>query len=172
LGSLPQTAELIFLGSPNNWSISSELIPGCIFITFAVVKDEGKADIIEVISVGMVPHEASNKAMSKVGSIRISIVPLFFLTKVTYGTNVKITEVEIGDDWLAMPTYGHTPQVKLMEMQVSRGFHGDFLGSCGARRQLRFLKKASKAFKYLQIYDISDSPAGQEDLHGLQFGLQ
>ena len=98
LGSLPQTAELIFLGSPNNWSISSELIPGCIFITFAVVKDEGKADIIEVISVGTVPHEASNKAMSEVGMIRISLVPLFFLTKVTYGTHAKLTEVEIGDD--------------------------------------------------------------------------
>ena len=47
-----------------------------------------------------------------------------------------------------------------------------FLGDYGARRQPRFLKKVSKPSNTCTYNDISASPAGQEDLTGLQFGLQ
>ena len=67
-------------------------MPGCIFITFAVVKDEGKADI-EMISVEIVPHEASNKDMNKVEIIRILIAPVFI-----YETHMGLTEVGIDAD--------------------------------------------------------------------------
>jgi hypothetical protein len=47
-----------------------------------------------------------------------------------------------------------------------------FLGDYGARRQPRFLKKVSKPSNTCTYNDISAFPAGQEDLTGLQFGLQ
>jgi len=58
-----------------------------------------------------------------------------------------------------------------MEIQVSPGFQGDFLGSYCALRLPRFHKKASKPSNTCTYKDISDSPAGQEDLYGLQFAV-
>ena len=72
--------------------------------------------------------------------------------------------------WLAGKTYlGAHPTSKIDGNAGVTGLQGNFLGSYGARRLPRFLKKASKPSNTYTYKDISDSPAGQEDLYGLKF---
>lgn len=66
--SPPQTPEFTLFGSPNNASISSELMPWCTFNIFSVVNDEGKADVlVDVVGdvVGVVTQEESENSNNK-----------------------------------------------------------------------------------------------------------
>ena len=75
LGALPQTAERILFGCPNNDIILSELMPWCTFNIFSVVNEEGKADI------GLVIHDVSVKVVmiskDNIEILDILVVPLF-----------------------------------------------------------------------------------------------